>query len=88
MGQRESTNNPFLITNSKYNKIKKRVPSMRNYNRGVSYGHSVEYYDFQLMLDLLKKSVRSHYLSRFPSMEDGMIIPGFPRMDNSLLQAD
>jgi D-alanine transfer protein len=79
MGQRESTNNPFFIINSKYNKIKKRVPFMRNYNRGGSYGHSVEYYDFQLVLDLLKESGAKPLFISIPVNGRWYDYTGFPK---------
>jgi D-alanine transfer protein len=56
MGRRQSTNNPFLIIDSKYNKFKNRVGSYRGTSKGRSYGQSIEYYDFQLMLDVLKQA--------------------------------
>ncbi|MEH7336396.1 D-alanyl-lipoteichoic acid biosynthesis protein DltD [Neobacillus drentensis] len=56
LGERQSTNNPFNISNYQYNKIKKMVPSLKDSKVGASYGESPEYGDFQLVLDLLKES--------------------------------
>ncbi|WP_026575635.1 D-alanyl-lipoteichoic acid biosynthesis protein DltD [Bacillus sp. UNC438CL73TsuS30] len=56
MGKRQATNNSFYVINAKYNKIKKRVPQLKDSKIGASYGKSVEYLDFQLVLDLLKQS--------------------------------
>lgn len=56
VAMRQATNNPFYVINSQYNKIKHRVPALKDYKQGASYGKSVEYHDFQLVLDLLKES--------------------------------
>lgn len=54
-GKQQATNNSFNVINSQYNKIKNRVPSLKGYKHGASYGKSLEYYDFQLVLDVLKE---------------------------------
>ena len=55
-GQKNSTSNSFGINNSRYRWLKHRIPSLKNYKEGSSYGKSIEYKDFQLVLDVLKES--------------------------------
>lgn len=55
-GARYSQTNQFRIINSQYAKIRKKLPALKNYKAGASYGKSVEYHDFQLVLDLLKEA--------------------------------
>lgn len=56
IGKHQANNNSFYVINSQYNKLKARIPSLKNYKKGASYGKSLEYQDFQLVLDLLKES--------------------------------
>jgi D-alanine transfer protein len=78
-GARQSTNNRFLVINSQYNKMKKVVPSLKGYKRGASYGRSVEYYDFQLVLDLLKQSGAKPLFISVPVNGPWYDYTGFPK---------
>jgi D-alanine transfer protein len=55
-GAKRVTNNPFYVENSQYNKFKSMLPSLKNSKINASYGKSVEYGDFQLVLDVLKQA--------------------------------
>ncbi|MGG5254396.1 D-alanyl-lipoteichoic acid biosynthesis protein DltD [Neobacillus sp. SM06] len=79
VGKSQATNNRFYIINSQYNKIKSRVPSLKNYKRGASYGKSVEYHDFQLVLDLLKKSGADPLFISVPANGPWYDYTGFPK---------
>jgi D-alanine transfer protein len=79
MGRRQSTNNPFLIIDSKYNKFKKRVRSYKGTSKGRSYGQSVEYYDFQLLLDVLKQADANPLFVSIPVNGRWYDYIGFPK---------
>ncbi|MGE8202978.1 D-alanyl-lipoteichoic acid biosynthesis protein DltD [Heyndrickxia sp. NPDC080065] len=55
-GRKSASNNPFLIVNNVYNKkIARHVKKYKNYKSGLSFADSVEYKDFQMVLDILKE---------------------------------
>jgi D-alanine transfer protein len=72
-------NNQFFVTNSQYNKIKQRVPSLKGYKHGASYGKSLEYYDFQLVLDLLEQSGAKPLFISVPVNGKWYDYTGFPK---------
>jgi D-alanine transfer protein len=78
-GSRQATNNRFLVINSQYDKMKKKVPSLKGYKSGASYGRSVEYYDFQLVLDLLKESGAKPLFISVPVNGKWYDYTGFPK---------
>ena len=55
-GKQQATNNNFGFINYEWARIKKQVPFLKGYLHNASYSKSPEYYDFQLVLDLLKES--------------------------------
>ncbi|MBY0122813.1 D-alanyl-lipoteichoic acid biosynthesis protein DltD [Bacillus sp. S/N-304-OC-R1] len=79
MGKRESTNNHFYIIDSKYNAIKHLVPFLKDTKIGASYGKSVEYLDFQLVLDLLKQSGAKPLFISVPVNGTWYDYTGFPK---------
>ncbi len=76
---KKSRNNQFFVIDSQFNKIKHRVPSLKGYKRGASYGKSLEYYDFQLVLDLLKKSGADPLFISIPVNGKWYDYTGFPK---------
>ncbi|MGG1691858.1 D-alanyl-lipoteichoic acid biosynthesis protein DltD [Bacillus ginsengihumi] len=55
-GKKRSTNNPFNVENGYYKKkIAFRVKQLKGSNTNTSYTNSIEYEDFQMVLDLLKE---------------------------------
>lgn len=57
IGEENTNSNSFYIINSVYHKLKPKMSHLKNIHRGYSYGgQSVEYNDFQLVLDVLKES--------------------------------
>lgn len=79
VAEKQATNNPFYVVNSQYNKIKGRVPSLKNYKKGASYGKSPEYHDFQLVLDLLKESGAKPLFISVPVNGPWYDYTGFPK---------
>lgn len=79
LGAKETTNNHFYVVNSQYNKIKSRVPELKNYKQGASYGKSPEYHDFQLVLDLLKESGAKPLFISVPVNGRWYDYTGFPK---------
>lgn len=78
-GTKRATNNHFFVVNSQFNKIKERVPSLKNYKAGASYGKSIEYSDFQLVLDLLKESGAKPLFISIPVNGRWYDYTGFPK---------
>lgn len=56
IGEKDANSNSLHILNSYYDKLKHKMPYLKNERKRESYGHSVEYSDFQLVLDVLKES--------------------------------
>lgn len=79
LGRHQANNNPFYVVNSQYNKLKARVPALKNYKQGASYGKSVEYHDFQLVLDLLKESGAQPLFISVPVNGPWYDYTGFPK---------
>ncbi|MDP4084354.1 MAG: D-alanyl-lipoteichoic acid biosynthesis protein DltD [Bacillota bacterium] len=79
VARKQATNNQFDVINSQYNKIAKRVPSLKGYKRGASYGKSLEYHDFQLVLDLLKESGAKPLFISVPVNGKWYDYTGFPK---------
>ncbi|KAB2328739.1 D-alanyl-lipoteichoic acid biosynthesis protein DltD [Cytobacillus depressus] len=79
IGKQDSTNNRFFIIDSKYNHIKHLVPSLKDTKIGASYGKSVEYLDFQLVLDLLKQSEAKPLFISVPVNGTWYDYTGFPK---------
>ena len=78
-GKKQSRHNPFCVLYSWYKKIKIKGPLLRNSQRGASYGRSVEYYDFDLMLDLLKESGAKPLFISIPVNGRWYDYTGFPK---------
>jgi D-alanine transfer protein len=79
IGAMKSNTNHFYVVNSQYNKLKSRVPDLKNYKKGASYGQSVEYGDFQLVLDLLKDSGAKPLFISVPVNGKWYDYTGFPK---------
>ncbi len=78
-GKRKATNNDFKISNYQYNKIRKMVPSLKGKKGGASYGKSIEYEDFQMVLDLLKESGAQPLFISVPVNGRWYDYTGFPK---------
>lgn len=78
-GKSQSSNNSFFVINSQFNKIRKKVPSLMDYKRGASYGKSIEYYDIQLVLDLLKQAGAKPLFISIPVNGKWYDYTGFPK---------
>lgn len=78
-GSSLSTNNRFYISNYQYNTIKKQVPSLKGGKRNMTYGTGPEYRDFQLVLDLLKKSGATPLFISIPCNGFWYDYTGFPK---------
>jgi D-alanine transfer protein len=76
---KKSNNNDFMVIDSQYNKIKHRVASLKGYKHGASYGKSLEYNDFQLVLDLLKQSGAKPLFISIPVNGKWYDYTGFPK---------
>ncbi|OIK09958.1 D-alanyl-lipoteichoic acid biosynthesis protein DltD [Bacillus sp. MUM 116] len=79
MGKQQATNNSFYVINAKYNTIKKKVQLLKDSKRGASYGKSVEYLDFQLVLDVLKQSGAKPLFISVPVNGRWYDYTGFPK---------
>jgi D-alanine transfer protein len=78
-GKKRATNNHFYVTNSQYKKIQKMVPLLKNKKVGASYGRSIEYQDFQMLLDLLKESGAKPLFISIPVNGKWYDYTGFPK---------
>lgn len=78
-GSRQATNNKFRIINSQYNAIKKQVPRLKRTRTHSTYGKGLEYYDFQLVLDLLKESGAKPLFINVPVNGKWYDYIGFPK---------
>lgn len=79
LGARYATNNPFFVTNSQYNKIKKMVPLLKDKKMHATYGKGPEYQDFQLVLDVLKQSGAKPLFISVPVNGKWYDYTGFPK---------
>jgi D-alanine transfer protein len=79
-GKKQASGNPFLVTNSFYKK--KIVPTeanLKNYNRHATYAKSLEYKDFQMVLDLLKEKGAKPLFITIPVNGRWYDYTGFPK---------
>lgn len=79
LGAKDTKSNHFYVVNTQYAKIKSRVPELKNYKKGATYGHSIEYHDFQLVLDLLKESGAKPLFISVPVNGKWYDYTGFPK---------
>lgn len=79
LGAKNTLSNHFYVVNSQYKKLKNRVPELRNYKKNATYGHSIEYHDFQLVLDLLKESGAKPLFISVPVNGRWYDYTGFPK---------
>ena len=56
IGEKDTNSNSLHILNSYYDKLKHKMLHLKNERKRETYAHSVEYSDFQLVLDVLKDS--------------------------------
>ena len=79
LGAKDTKSNHFYVVNTQYAKIKSRVPELKNYKKGATYGHSIEYHDFQLVLDLLNESGAKPLFISVPVNGKWYDYTGFPK---------
>jgi D-alanine transfer protein len=79
IGKKHSRSNHFAIIDSQYSKIEARVPELKNSKVGATYGRSLEYKDFQLVLDLLKQSGAKPLFVSVPVNGKWYDYVGFPK---------
>ncbi|MBU8786036.1 MULTISPECIES: D-alanyl-lipoteichoic acid biosynthesis protein DltD [Bacillus] len=56
LGEKESRSNKFKLIDEAFRKIKPKMAKLKNRKKHLSYVQSVEYGDFQMMMDVLKES--------------------------------
>ncbi|MBS4175323.1 D-alanyl-lipoteichoic acid biosynthesis protein DltD [Bacillus sp. FJAT-49736] len=79
-GEKRAKGNPFDVTDSFYKK--KVLPiqhRMRNHNRHATYANSIEYKDFQMILDLLKEKGAEPIFVTIPVNGKWYDYTGFPK---------
>lgn len=79
IGAKSSTNNHFYVINSQFNQFKKNLPNLKDYRPQATYQKSVEYQDFQLVLDVLKQSGAKPLFISIPVNGKFYDYTGFPR---------
>ncbi|ATL41409.1 D-alanyl-lipoteichoic acid biosynthesis protein DltD [Bacillus velezensis] len=79
LGERSSKSNPFYIDDASYKKIKKKVKRVKGINKGRTYAKSVEYHDFEDMLDILKDAGAEPMFVVIPVNGKWYDYTGFPK---------
>lgn len=79
LGERSSTSNPFYIDDASYKKIKKKVKRVKGINKKRTYAKSVEYHDFEDMLDILKDAGAEPMFVVIPVNGKWYDYTGFPK---------
>ena len=86
IGEKNTNSNSLHILNSYYDKLKHKMPYIKNERKRETYAHSVEYSDFQLVLDVLKDSGAKPLFIIVPVHGKWYDYLGFPEArSNSLL---
>ncbi|NPC94582.1 D-alanyl-lipoteichoic acid biosynthesis protein DltD [Bacillus sp. WMMC1349] len=78
-GKKESKNNDFKITNGIYKKLKPKMAKLKGHNKHMNYAQSLEFDDFQMMLDVLKKSGAEPLFISVPVHGKWYDYTGFPK---------
>ncbi|AHZ17872.1 D-alanyl-lipoteichoic acid biosynthesis protein DltD [Bacillus velezensis] len=79
LGERSSKSNPFYIDDASYKKIKKKVKRVKGINKKRTYAKSVEYHDFEDMLDILKDAGAEPMFVVIPVNGKWYDYTGFPK---------
>lgn len=79
-GEKRAANNPFYISDKYYQKkIAHKIHKLKNYKQKASFGESVEYTDFQMILDLLKEKGAKPLFISIPVNGKWYDYTGFPK---------
>ncbi|MDA1476810.1 D-alanyl-lipoteichoic acid biosynthesis protein DltD [Bacillus changyiensis] len=78
-GKKESSNNDFKITNGIFKKLKPKMAKFKGHNHKMNYAQSLEFDDFQMMLDVLKKSGAEPLFISVPVHGKWYDYTGFPK---------
>ncbi|MCJ7841568.1 D-alanyl-lipoteichoic acid biosynthesis protein DltD [Lederbergia sp. NSJ-179] len=82
--KKRANNNPYLIDNRYYKrKIAPMEKKLRNYKKDTSFVESVEYNDFQMLLDLLKDAKAEPLFISIPVNGRWYDYTGFPKGDRN-----
>ncbi len=77
-GEKRTQHSEFYIEDKVYQKKKQRIKKMEGKNKGHSYAESLEYDDFQIMLDILKDSEAEPLFAIIPVNGAYYDYTGFP----------
>ncbi|MDK8640467.1 D-alanyl-lipoteichoic acid biosynthesis protein DltD [Niallia taxi] len=78
-GEKRTKQSDFYIDDKVYKHKKDRIKGMKGKNKGHSYAESLEYDDFQLMLDILKESDAEPLFVIIPVNGEYYDYTGFPQ---------
>lgn len=78
-GKQQATNNQFYVINSQFDVFKKQLPQLKDFRPHATYQKSVEYNDFQLVLDVLKQAGADPLFISIPVNGKYYDYTGFPR---------
>ncbi|MEC1589276.1 D-alanyl-lipoteichoic acid biosynthesis protein DltD [Bacillus sonorensis] len=79
VGEKESRSNQFKLVNNAYKKIKPKLKKLKNSKKHMSYVKSVEFNDFQMMMDVLKESDAEPLFISVPVHGKWYDYTGFPK---------
>ncbi|MED2942166.1 D-alanyl-lipoteichoic acid biosynthesis protein DltD [Bacillus swezeyi] len=79
LGEKESRNNKFKMTNGVFKKMKPKLAKLKGHNKKMNYAKSVEFGDFQMMLDVLKESGADPLFISVPVHGKFYDYTGFPK---------
>ncbi|MED0770663.1 D-alanyl-lipoteichoic acid biosynthesis protein DltD [Bacillus siamensis] len=79
LGKRSSKSNPFYIDDTSYKKIKPKLKRVKGINKRRTYAKSVEYHDFEDMLDILKDAGAEPMFVVIPVNGKWYDYTGFPK---------
>ncbi|MGN9867057.1 D-alanyl-lipoteichoic acid biosynthesis protein DltD [Bacillus swezeyi] len=79
LGEKESRNNKFKMTNGVFKKMKPKLAKLKGHNKKMNYAKSVEFIDFQMMLDVLKESGADPLFISVPVHGKFYDYTGFPK---------
>lgn len=79
LGKRSSKSNPFYIDDTSFKKIKPKLKRVKGINKRRTYAKSVEYHDFEDMLDILKDAGAEPMFVVIPVNGKWYDYTGFPK---------
>lgn len=79
VGEKESRSNQFKLVNNAFKKIKPKLKKLKNSKKHMSYVKSVEFNDFQMMMDVLKESGAEPLFISVPVHGKWYDYTGFPK---------